>query len=194
MLSLFSDWITQSPFTRYTNFLRAFTSFETGVANGVFQVFGIVPDANLLDVASRISKSPTGLTSDNTSPKVSNAGWNLTVVKFQKGAKSLQNLPVITFCGAQDLSHLLNALLIHLVTKDGIQINPLFHAATPPFFENNSNLLLYRRRNQQELEVAFKKLKSPDPGVILVILPAKDVALYAEVKRWGDCVQGVLIA
>jgi hypothetical protein len=52
----------------------------------------------------------------------------------------------------------------------------------------------YRADCQSIFDRALSSLKeSPDdiPPFILMVLPSRDIALYSEIKRWGDCVVGI---
>jgi hypothetical protein len=68
----------------------------------------------------------------------------------------------------------------------------------PPASASREAIRDFKKKYRAECQSIFDKalsslMESPEdiPSFILMVLPCRDIALYSEVKRWGDCVVGI---
>ncbi|KAH7314219.1 Piwi domain-containing protein [Rhexocercosporidium sp. MPI-PUGE-AT-0058] len=122
--------------------------------------------------------------------EVSMGSWNIGRESFNIGSKSLHRLSVISFCRSASpdgLSMIQNGLKVYGVANGSNPFPRTVVEVTEPALGNT-----YREICQEVLNKAHAALKTKEiPPIILVVLETHSIPLYAEIKRWGDCIAGV---
>ena len=140
---------------------------------------------------------------------ISNGSWNLAEQSsfVEKGTKCLRlTIMYLTDNTMPDESAnaLLEALVKYSVAERDVKIQSL-QAETLPALDLSSKpppsreevrtfKKKYRTDCQEIFNKALSRLKENSKDnipFILVVLPRRDIPLYAEVKRWGDCEVGI---
>jgi hypothetical protein len=140
---------------------------------------------------------------------ISNGSWNLAEQSsfIEKGTKCLNlNIMYLTEGSTPNVSAnaLLEALVKYSVVERGAEIYSLqaeiltaldLSSKPPPSREEARTFKQnYRTGCQEIFNEALSRLKENSKDnipFILVVLPRRDIPLYAEVKRWGDCEVGI---
>ena len=153
-----------------------------------------------VNINARILKQPVLQFKKGTISKISDGKWNVADKKFDStGNCSKLCLLWLSINDKKDATnHVKKAEDIALLLRNfgvngGNTISAVCAKVKMPKRDRASGDI-YRGKCQSSLNDGLNRLKKsedPNPPLIVVALPNNDKELYSEVKRWGDCIQGI---
>jgi hypothetical protein len=143
-------------------------------------------------------------TKDQKTATINNGAWNLAEqTSFLKRGVACTSLNVINLTGKAGLDDSINIILKEMarysladrsiaiiVSQPGVP--PILPRLPKPSLQDAFNQG-YREECRKLFNKTFLSLNQ-DPSKIpfmLVVLPKRDIPLYSEIKRWGDCEVGI---
>jgi eukaryotic translation initiation factor 2C len=141
-------------------------------------------------------------TKDQKTATINNGAWNLAEQSsFLKRGVACTSLNVINLTGQADLEDSINIILKEMArysladSRIAIIVSqPRLPPSPPPSLQEVN---VFNQGYREECRKIFDETLSSlnqDPSKIpfmLVVLPKRDIPLYSEIKRWGDCEVGI---
>jgi len=141
---------------------------------------------------------------DYIPPALSDGSWNLSgQSSFIQHGNTCTKVHIINLTTETDglkggLENLLNQMARYSLSAAGVVYRmsdpspPNLPTPAKPEDINDFNKT-YREKCQSTLEEALSSLGTDRKSIpfILIVLPKKDIPLYSEIKRWGDCEVGI---
>jgi hypothetical protein len=174
-----------------------------------FLTFGLAYKHHWVDKDWKAYCVNVGSETKKTGATISNGSWNLAEQSsfVERGTKCLiLNIMYLTQDSVPEkyANALLQALIRYSVAESNAKIiyseagtlPALDISSHPPPSRETVRALKknYRTDCQEIFKKALSRLKETSKDeipFILVVLPGRDIPLYAEVKRWGDCEVGI---